>query len=591
MEQPIPNRTAQPSPKARRRHLRSAIPPAAHHVRGWRYFAGLFGGEHIAATEFVIGVTFVTMGVGTTELLLGLLIGNLLAVASWTLVTTPIAVETRRSLFKYLEQITGPYFSKIYNSAILLFYGSLAAAMITVSAYAVRFALNLPVQLEAYPTSIAFIIVTLLLAAVVVIVAARGFEAMANFATICSPWMLTCFVCGALVALPTLALHVTGETGISSFSEFLNVAKQSIWTGVTPDGEPGISTWEVAAFAWANGAMVHLGLIDMATFRFAHRKWYGVFSGIGMFLGHYIGWISAGLMGAGAAVLVGHSLISLDSADVAFATLGYIGLGAVICAGWTTANACLYRAGLAASALMPSMTRSRVTAIIGVVIAIAACFPFVAQSVMPLTVYGAILLSPVGAITIAEHYLLPKLGMTRYWSRYLGQKLNLAALLVWGVALAFAVLMMASNAMSFYFIFVPEYVIALVLYPIAAHFMGARDSWPADETLQAEREQVLIEFERQRLLQEQNDDYQVVDPTDTHTARMAKILLVGAGGILVFMIALAFRLVYSTPAAELMPTMQQDYFLTAAALTFAYFVLAMVAMRVTDGPGQDETSD
>ncbi|MBF8999709.1 hypothetical protein [Vibrio nitrifigilis] len=575
-------------PKHKRRYLRNAIPPAARHVKGWRYFAGLFGGEHIAATEFVIGVTFVTMGVGTKELLLGLLIGNLLAVASWMIVTTPIAVETRRSLFSYLEQITGSHFSKIYNSAILLFYGSLAAAMITVSAYAVRFALDLPVQLEAYPTSIAFIIVTLLLSAVVVIVAARGFEAMANFATICSPWMLTCFICGAAIALPTLAMHVHGSTEVSSFSDFLSVARDSIWTGTTPEGKPGISTWEVAAFAWANGAMVHLGLIDMATFRFAHRKWYGVFSSIGMFLGHYIGWISAGLMGAGAAVLVGKSLINLDSADVAFATLGYVGLLAVICAGWTTANACLYRAGLAASALMPSMTRSKVTAIIGIVIAAAACFPFVAQSVMPLTVYGAILLSPVGAITIAEHYLLPKLGLTRYWSRYLGQKLNLAALLAWGIALAFAVTMVVTKAISFYYIFLPEYLIALILYPIAASFMGAKDSWPTHEMRQEEKEQVLINFEQKRLAENANSDDEEEDPSDAHTANIAKVLLVGAGAILIFMVVLAVRLVCLAPSGEALKTMQQDYFYTAIALTFAYFVIAFCAMRVTDGPSDEE---
>lgn len=121
---PEPIASSPSSSGAKPRHHRNAIPPAARHVRGWRYFAGLFGGEHIAATEFVIGITFVTMGVGAKELLLGLLIGNLLAVISWTLVTTPIAVETRRSLFAYLEQITGSYFSKIYNSAILLFYGA-----------------------------------------------------------------------------------------------------------------------------------------------------------------------------------------------------------------------------------------------------------------------------------------------------------------------------------------------------------------------------------------------------------------------------------------------------------------------------------
>lgn len=578
--------TLSPSQHAHKsRHLKNAIPPAARHVRGWRYFAGLFGGEHIAATEFVIGVTFVTMGVGAKELLLGLLIGNLMAVISWTLVTTPIAVETRRSLFAYLEQITGSYFSKIYNSAILLFYGALAAAMITVSAYAVRFAFGLPVQLEPYPTSFAFVLVTMLLGAVVIVVAARGFEAMANFATICAPWMLACFVCGGAIALPMLAMHVTDGTALNGLGGFLSIADASIWTGATPTGEAGISMWEVAAFAWANGAMVHLGLIDMATFRFAHRKWYGVFSGVGMFLGHYIGWIAAGLMGAGAAVLLGKPLMALDSADVAFSVLGYVGVLAVICAGWTTANACLYRAGLAAATLMPSLTRGKVTAIVGIFIVIAACFPFVAQSIMPLTVYGAILLCPIGAIVIAEHYLLPRFGMTRYWSRYLGQPLNPAALGTWGVALAFAVLIIMTDAMSFYFIFLPEYVIALVLYPVLASVMGARANWPKDEAHQAEREAVLQAFEEKRILEHEEDREE--DPSNEHTARIAKWLLVGAGAVLVFMVAFAFRVAFTAPDPTQLVTMTQDFFLISLALTATYFLMALAAMSAVDGPDGD----
>lgn len=576
----------EPAPATARKpgHLKNAIPPAARHVRGWRYFAGLFGGEHIAATEFVIGVTFVMMGVGTTEVLLGLLIGNALAVASWTLVTTPIAVETRRSLFAYLEQITGAYFSKLYNGAILLFYGSLAAAMITVSAYAVRFAFGLPVQMEWYPTSIPFIVITLILASVVVTVAARGFEAMANFATICAPWMLACFICGAVIALPTLAGEAHGYPHFTNFADFLSTARASIWTGTTPEGDPGISMWEVAAFAWANGAMVHLGLIDMAIFRFARKKSYGLFSGIGMFLGHYVGWISAGLMGAGAAILVAKPLTSLDSADVAVATLGYVGVLVVICAGWTTANACLYRAGLAASNIVPSVPRNKVTAMVGVVIAIAACFPFVARSVMPLTVYGALLLCPVGAIVIAEHYLLPRLGLTRYWSRYHGRNINPAAFLTWIAALAFAAGMIASEALSFYFIFIPEYLLALAIYPALCVVFGARKSWPKKEARQAEREQALERFEARReateaSLAEDAED----DPSNEHTGRLAKWLLTGAAIMLLAMIGLAIRINLNADTLEELAIARNAFFFMAMAATLCYFVLATLAMRVTDG--------
>lgn len=563
-------------------HHKHAIPVAARHVRGWRYFAGLFGGEHIAATEFVIGVTFVTMGVGAVEVLLGLLIGNLLAVASWTFVTSPIAVETRRSLFTYLEQITGPHFSKLYNVAILLFYGSLAAAMITVSAYALRFAFGLPVQLEWYPTSGSFVLITLLLAAVVVVVAATGFEAMANFATICAPWMLACFICGAAVALPALAVFVTGDTSIGGFDGFLDIAKSTVWTGTTPAGDPGISVWEVAAFAWANGAMVHLGLIDMAIFRFARKKAYGAFSSVGMLLGHYIGWIAAGLMGAGAAILVGANLTSLDSADVAFATLGYVGILVVVCAGWTTANACLYRAGLAASALFPKMSRQKVTALVGVAIAIAACFPFVARSIMPLTVYGAMLLSPIGAIVIAEHYLLPRLGMTRYWSRYHGETLNKAALLTWLMALGFAGVMLATGALSFYFIFLPEYILALALYPVFASLMGAKESWPERERHQAEREEILAAFEAQREAEEAEESLD-----GTETSRLAKWLLGGAAVMLLAMVAMAVRLQLALPEPDVLILMRENFHFIAIACTLCYFTLAILAMRVTDGNEAD----
>lgn len=56
---------------------------------GGSYFAGNFSGEHVAATEFVIGATFVMWGASAYDVLVGLLLGNLLAVLSWTFICTP----------------------------------------------------------------------------------------------------------------------------------------------------------------------------------------------------------------------------------------------------------------------------------------------------------------------------------------------------------------------------------------------------------------------------------------------------------------------------------------------------------------------
>ncbi|MGS0468043.1 hypothetical protein ACU8V3_13570 [Cobetia marina] len=83
------------------------LPVPRHKLHRWPRFAGLYAAEHVAATEFVIGATFVALGAGIWDILLGLLIGNGLAVLSFWLITTPIAIETRLSLFTYLHRIAG----------------------------------------------------------------------------------------------------------------------------------------------------------------------------------------------------------------------------------------------------------------------------------------------------------------------------------------------------------------------------------------------------------------------------------------------------------------------------------------------------
>ncbi len=102
------------------------IPVPRHKLHDWTHFAGLYAAEHVAATEFVIGATFVALGAKTMDIIIGLLIGNILAILSWTLITTPIAVDTRLSLYSYLKKIAGGNMSKLYDWANALFYGNLS---------------------------------------------------------------------------------------------------------------------------------------------------------------------------------------------------------------------------------------------------------------------------------------------------------------------------------------------------------------------------------------------------------------------------------------------------------------------------------
>src|SRR5713101_5759020 len=98
---------------------------------GWRQFAAMFAGEHIAATEFVIGALFVIHGVSAGDLILGLLLGNVLAVLSYAFVCAPIATRTRLTLYWYFRKIGGPGLSVLYNTANAVLFCIVAGAMIS----------------------------------------------------------------------------------------------------------------------------------------------------------------------------------------------------------------------------------------------------------------------------------------------------------------------------------------------------------------------------------------------------------------------------------------------------------------------------
>ncbi len=84
---------------------RIAVPRSE--LKGWKNFIGIYAGEHAAGTEFMIGPLFLTAGVSAFDLIVGLLIGNLLAVLSWRVLTAELAVKNKLTLYFQLEKICG----------------------------------------------------------------------------------------------------------------------------------------------------------------------------------------------------------------------------------------------------------------------------------------------------------------------------------------------------------------------------------------------------------------------------------------------------------------------------------------------------
>ncbi len=472
------------------------LPVPKHKLHDWTHFAGLYAAEHVAATEFVIGATFVALGAKTMDIILGLLIGNILAVLSWTLITSPIAVDTRLSLYTYLNKIAGNSMSKLYNWANVLIFTVISAAMVTVSSTAVRFAFDIPAQLNWYPTNIWFVIIVLVVGAVVVSVAIYGFNAVTEFSGICAPWLFVMFTSGALVLMPALSLDVLGKTLPSGWTDFLSIGNQSIWTGVDSNGQSGIGLLEVIGFGWAANTITHFGLIDMALLRFAKKKSYGLATSTGMLFGHYIAWIAAGIMGAGTAVILGKAIVELDPGDVAYYALGWSGFVIVIVAGWTTAITNLYRAGLAAQAIFSKLSLRKTTLAVGFSMVIIACFPFVFSQILPLLTYAGLIVVPVGAIVFAEHQIFPKIGYTRYWSKYQNYTHSLPAVASWGLGLIFGFGLNMLDVMSFYYLFIPTWFFTIIVYTLLASKYGAKEKYPEEEAKELSQKENIERFQQ-----------------------------------------------------------------------------------------------
>ena len=453
-----------------------------------RHFAALLAGEHVAGTEFVIGALFVAWGARTCDVIVGLLLGNLLAVLTWTFVCTPIAIRTRLTLYWYLRRIAGPFTTVIYNILNAVLYCILAGCMITVSASSIRMLFGIPPQTNWYPQSVAFVILVLVLGSVVVTLAILGFKRLAQFAEVCVVWMFLMFVAGALVLLPGLAAK-SGLGPVHGLSDFWKLADTTIWTGVAPGGAKSMSFWQVAAFAWICNLAMHGGLSDMALFRYAKGVSCGLTSAVGMFFGHYIAWICAGIMGAATVKMFGLAWNQLDPGAVAHNALGISGAIAVVLAGWTTSNPTLYRAGLAFQAVTPNWPRWLVTMVAGIATTIVACFPFVFVKLLDFVGWYGLLLMPVGAIVFVEHWIFPRIGLTRYWVSKKGLLVSWPALASWAIAIAVAITADQTEVLQKifpggrpdgdkFFFFVPIWALTAVLYTIFAALGGAREKFP-----------------------------------------------------------------------------------------------------------------
>jgi purine-cytosine permease-like protein len=439
-------------------------PVPENRLLGFKSFIGMYAGEHCAGTELMIGPLFVAAGVSAFDVVVGLIVGNLFAVFSWIFLTAPIATRARLTLYYQLEKICGRNLVLLYNLANGVMFCFLAGAMITVSATAlgVWFDFRMPALSDIMPNSIGWIAAALFAGALISIVAAFGYNVVAKFANIAAPWMVLVFLAFGLVGLKEFIT----ETGITihSTEELWNLFKKFIWKGGDPlPGQIKFSFWHVMFFAWFCNMAMHIGMSDISILRFAKKSWYGVASAAGMYIGHFMAWLSASILYA---LQLHRDALNTDvlPGPLAFKACGLAGLLCVIIAGWTTANPTIYRAGLAFQAMIPKVSRFKVTLFTGAIATIAGIFPAVAMKLLDFVALYGMLLMPMGAVVFTDFWLMKKCNLQPYYAEKNRLLFNWAAALTWFITLGICTYLVLSGRIQIFFVSLPGWFVAALLY-------------------------------------------------------------------------------------------------------------------------------
>ncbi|PHR97387.1 MAG: hypothetical protein COA80_07815 [Leeuwenhoekiella sp.] len=437
-------------------------------LQSWKAFLGMYAGEHAAGTEFVIGPLFLTTGVSAFDLIVGLLLGNLMAVLSWRFLTAEIGTKFRYTLYFHLEKICGTRLVTAYNLANGVLFCFLAGAMITVSATAVGipFDMEMPKLTDTTPNSLTWVIIVLALGAVISLIAAKGYNTVAKAANWMSPVIVLAFIACGVVALMQL--------DVNSFTDFWNIWGEG---GEPFPGQIKYTFWHLVLWSWFANAAMHIGMSDLSVFRFAKKASAGWTTAAGIYIGHYIAWIAAALLYAvylkspeAQAMLAGGEAPSVAPGPLAYNAIGIFGIIAVILAGWTTANPTIYRAGLAFQAIIPKLSTFWVTIIAGTVATIAGLFPAFAMKLLGFVALYGFILAPVGAIIVFEYFFGKQAGIRSFYAEKTGIKFNWAVFAAW--ALSFGVFYFISLEYDVFlsFLTLPAWISCGVLFLIFSRF-------------------------------------------------------------------------------------------------------------------------
>jgi purine-cytosine permease-like protein len=156
---------------------------------------------------------------------------------------------------------------------------------------------------------------------------------------------------------------------------------------------------------------------------------------------------------------------------LAQSALGLTGVLCVIIAGWTTANPTIYRAGLAFQAIVPRVSRFKVTLVTGGLATIAGLFPAIAMKLLDFVALYGLVLMPMGAVIFVDFWLMDRLGLRSGYAAERGLGFNWAAGAAWLVTLAACTWLIFYGGIEIFFVSLPGWFIAAVIYIVGSRLL------------------------------------------------------------------------------------------------------------------------
>lgn len=462
------------------------MPEAA--LKHWTSFFAIFVGRHTAGTELMIGPIFIVHGATAVDVVLGFLVGNILAILSWRFLCAPIAVRKRFTVFFLLERIVGVRAAALYGLITGIFFVLVAGAMFAVSATALGVLFEVPMPgLHAWPmpglhpwwpSSSAWVAIVAAMGTVTSVTAAFGYQHVSLFSKVVTPYMFAVIV--------YMAYQCLKELQVESFGDFWSVASTKVFTG---HAQPGFARWgfvECVCCACFTDLLLHAAMNDLSILRYAHTASVGWLSSAGMFTGHYFTWIVAGLLYA-VQLDADPSNTCVAPGPMANAVAGVSGILCVIAAGWSTANPVIYEAGLAFQSVFGSDWQTpTVTLLVGALASLAGLFPALVMRI-ELLMLGGLVALPFGVVIVADTFLLPSLGFeSEHCEAMRGRGregvTNWPALASWVLSMAVCLPLLLAGALPVYFAPFVCAPLAGSVYILGVSCCDRMSLWPCLET-------------------------------------------------------------------------------------------------------------